>query len=278
MMNSKKSFLRKSCRACGALILLCTLFSCEMFTTSLGKNSVRDQSEVVKKASASELADMAAGIDSANPATARAIMDALSGKADDLKNLSKEQKEAILNLALDATVPMGDITKITEDLLDKVGDPNFTVSATEAKSLVEDIFDSVTEFNTTALNTLLNDPDTLKTVDPSTLANAAVASIAQIAKTSNIDISNIEDVDFTGGTVDSIVAIFLPSKPAGQTSAEFAKAEKDLKTALTAVKVLLGKSVEVGGKDIQRTDTDDVKLLGMIPLKDVLKGMGGKES
>lgn len=270
----KKSFLWNIGSICG-IVLLSTLFSCDLYTSSIGENVVRDQSEVLKNASASALAEMAAGVESANPETAVAIMELLGNKKDELKSLTIEEKEAILNLALDTTVSIGKLTEIAKPLLD-----GGSISDDDAKKIVKDILNNVNSFNTDALTTLLEDPDTLKNADPSVLANAAIASIAQVA--TNVGVEKFTDdalnINFEEDTPDDIV-----NKLLGTDGTEEDKDE--LLAAITVVKLLQDPANHFGtngtdsaGKVVTRNDIkpEDVKLLGLVSLDDILKGLGGK--
>lgn len=265
----KKSFLWNIGSICG-MALLFTLFSCDLYTNSIGEKVARDQSKVLKNASASDLAEMAAGVESANPETAVAIMELLANKTDEVKNLTIEQQEAILNLALDTTVSIGKLTDIAKPLLDDIGG---SISDDDAKNMVKDILNSVNSFNTGALTTLLGDKKTMEFADPSVLANAAIASIAQVAASIDGGVDKFTNttlsIDFAKNSPDEIVTKLL-----GKNGTQENKDE--LLVAIKVVK-LLQDPTNSNGSGIIRNDIkpEDVKLLGLVSLDQILQGLGG---
>lgn len=253
-------------------VLLSTLFSCELYTSSLAKELARDQDEILKNLSASALADMATGIESANPETAKAIMKTLGHiSQEELTSLLIEDKEAILNLALDATIPIGALKSITEPLIDGGDD----VSDDEATDMVTNIINNSNAFDTTALTTLLSDKKTMETADPSTLANAAVASITQIANRVDGGADKFTDpdnnIDFEGESTEVIVEKLLGKDP-NETDKD------ELSVAINVIKLLQNPDDPVAnGTGVERHDIDsnDVTVLGVISLDDILSGLGG---
>lgn len=263
----KKKFLRNIGVVC---ITAITLSACSMFTTSLGANLVRDQRELFATLNASALAKMADNIESANLDTANAIMEALGNKKDELLNLPLNDKEAILDLALDTTIPIGNVLDIVDGLVS-----GETVETNDAEILINKIFDNVNEFDTTALRALLSDPETLQKADPLTLANAAIASIAQVAKKVGIDnFAKGKDLpDLTDLDMDPAIAA-AALLPDDATPAE----QADLVVALAVIKLLQGGKPLVDGETVERADIvpEDIKLLGVISLADILDGISGK--
>lgn len=283
----KKKIEKHIICVCVSVVTLLMLSSCEMFTTSWGKNSVRDQPEVFADFSASDLAKMASSIEFANPETAKAIMEALAKKKNDLTGLNKEEKEAILDLALDTTLPMSSLMDIAKDLLKNLGSSSDeNIGGDDAKEMLTEIFDAVNSFDTTAVTTLLTDKTTLQTADPSTLANAAIATLAQVAKSlgplgSDLFMgtgSGLADVtiDFKTQTPDKIVEELLKNAGVlGIDSAIVDENKDNLTAAITVLKLLSTGKVDLDGDDVTREDLDDVKLLGIVSLDDILGGLGG---
>lgn len=274
----KKSFFWDIGFMCGIAILLFTSFSCNLYTSSLGNDLARNQLKVLKNASVSTLADIAAGVESANPETAAAIMELLGNKNGELTNLNIEQKEAILNLALDTTVPISTLTNIAKPLID---DLNGNVSDDDARKIVTDMLNSVNTFDTTALTTLLSDKDAMENADPSVLANAAVATIAQVGAKLDGDVDAFIDsdknIDFKNETTDEIVKKLLEDKDGKPLTTS--EEDKDaLIAAVNVVKMLQDPSnPSSNDAGVTRPDLDpqDVKLLGLFSLDDILSGFGG---
>ena len=107
------------------LLILClaVLFvsSCEMFTHSMFKGAARDLSETMKNVSTSDL--ISSGSDSgviSNPGAAKAALEELGARKDELENISVEQAEEVLNLGTAAILP----TEKLMDAVDKLMNPS----------------------------------------------------------------------------------------------------------------------------------------------------------
>ncbi len=262
-------------------VLLCAILciagilytSCGMFTTSLAKNAQRDQKDVFKNASARELAAFAEGKISANPKTVAAIMDALGTKSpSELKSLSIKEKEAVLNLTLDASIPLKKVADIAQKALTDMKDSAKKKNA--AERMVRNLIDSINTFDTTAPTQLLTDPQTMREADPGILANAAVALIIQTAAQKGFETirNNIGTtaIDFKTQTPEAIVEKMLGAPQANETP-EAKKSREALKAAVTAVKLLSGAEVDTPDGKIKRNITaDSAKLLGLVSLTDIL--------
>lgn len=152
------------------LSLLFSFISCNFFTTSWASGLQRDLSSMLKKESTEELAKLAGDSQyNTDPDTAAAILDALGDKdQDEIASLSTSEKEDILDLAITATIPID----LLSDLIDALESDDISV-----EDLVDLLGDNMTSFDTTAIQTILNDPDDVST---ESLVTASAALIAQV--------------------------------------------------------------------------------------------------
>lgn len=112
-MNYKKNLLQKLT----IYSILGTLLSCEIFTFSLGEDLVRDQNTLLENTSILAIADVAGDASSRNKETAIAIFEELANKTDEeIVDLNIGQKENILDLALDATLPIGVVATLANSV------------------------------------------------------------------------------------------------------------------------------------------------------------------
>lgn len=240
------------------------LFSaCQMFTTSWGTKLQRNQQDVLKKASASDLLAFTQGSNASNPDTIKAVLNLLSTKSsEELRGLSLSEKEIALTLALDATLPVKKISQIAEDADNLTDDPD---------KVMRNLLKETDTFDTKASRELLKDPEAMRKADPNVLANAAVAVMLQVtAKNGGYDKikSNIgsQEVDFNG--TEDAGAIVTKMLGTGGSSEDRAALEAAVNTAM----LLQGSSraKDSDGKPVSRPGLKDVKLLGLMPLSDIL--------
>ena len=237
------------------LVVGCLMFaSCSLFTTSLGTAFARDSDKMFNKATTAELVDFATDSGAADSDVAAGILDELSKRENELSVLEVEDKEDILQLAVDATIPMGAIAGVLADV-----DMN-NMENLDAGSIVNDIFDAIPEFDTAALDALLSDRDTLENADVSVLADAAIVSLVQVVEEDGIKniMDNIDNINVTNdldATVESIAA-----------AARIDASEKaELKNTVKVLQLLTGSKVD----GINRTvNSADVTVLGMLSLSD----------
>ena len=154
------------------LSLMVLTVSCrQLFTTSLGSALARDGINIPSDASIDELLEIAQGEYGSDPDVSKELLDAFAEQdADDLTDLSADEKGAILNLAASAAVDMDTLT----DLGKKAGD-----DAYNSDDLVAEAFNSFdTSVDLTAIEILLADTNTIQTapVDSIILAAAVVCA------------------------------------------------------------------------------------------------------
>ncbi|WP_428770778.1 hypothetical protein V1L52_02760 [Treponema sp. HNW] len=255
---------------CHCVLFLILFSSCQMFTTSLGKPFQRNQKDFLKKASASELLAFSQGPNASNNETVKAVLDLLSEKApEELKALPLGDKEAALNLTLDATLPMKKVSQILEEAQTLTGG-----GGGNPEQLVKNLLNGIDTFDTTASTQLLSDNEAMKNAKPDALANAAVAVIVQVAaKNGGYDKikQNIQagggNLSFKDDTADTIVTKML--------GASASQEDKDtLKAAVNAAKLLSGaaNAQDSAGQTVTRPGLDpkNIKLLGAVPLESIL--------
>lgn len=226
--------------------------SCQMFTTSLGKDLARDQTKQLAKASSAELADALATPKDSKTATA--ILEVLATKdTAEIQALSNEQKAAVLNTALDASVTIQDLKDQASALL---GEGN-----TDTNQIITNICNAVNPVNTAAIVAILNG-DT-SSIDASSLANASLALVAQVAKATDVTqvMENFEGVTIDSSTnIDNTVNQILD----GPGATEETKA--NLTAALNTL-VALNTRVNNG---------EEVMVLGVLDIGELLSSLQGK--
>ncbi len=233
------------------------LTSCDFFTTSFAKDLVRPADEMFKEANTADLVDLAKDAASTNPDVAAGIMNELANRPDELKDLDIKDREEILGLAVDATLPMSAITGALENI-DLENMENMTEEDTVA--IIDSVFENIAEFDTGALQTLLADPNTLETADTSTLADAAIVSLVQTVGSDGIKnlMDNAGSINTTG-TVDDVV-----NSIAVATGVDDSK-KGDLQTTAKVIQLLMGQD-GVTARDSE--ELAGTKILGLISLSD----------
>ena len=262
---------------CGALCTACIFFfSCEMFTTSLAKGARRDPKEVLKNLSPSELIAFSQnGAYAADPKTAAAILELLGKDKDKLKNLLPKEKEQVLALLPEASLPIKNIKTIVAEAL-KLGQNGATEQSD--KDFVKELMDNVQPVDTAAAATLLSDRKVMESAKPEKLATTAVTLMMQVVKNIGYDKvkANVRDsgdtIDFKTETADAIVTKMLGTD--GSPSDKEA-----LKAAVSAVQLLSGNpnATDSAGNPVARDDIDPAKLQvgGAFSLDKVLKAFLG---
>lgn len=262
---------------CGALCTACIFFfSCEMFTTSLAKRARRDPKEVLKNLSPRELIAFSQnGAYAADPKTAAAILELLGKNKDELKNLPLKDKEQVLTLLPEASLPIKNIKTIVAEAL-KLGQNGATEQSD--KEFVDKLMDNVQPVDTAAASTLLSDRKVMESAKPEKLATTAVTLMMQAVKNVGYDkvkanVRNSGDtIDFKTETADAIVTKMLGTD--GSPSDKEA-----LKAAVSAVQLLSGNpnATDSAGNPVARDDIDPAKLQvgGKFSLDKVLKAFLG---
>ena len=237
-------------------VAICVVFaSCSFFTTSLGKGLARDSDEIFKNASTADIVDFAKESGSADGEVAAGILDELATRTDDIPALSVEDKEDILQLAVDATISMEALTDVLKDVDLENIDPN---------SLIDSVFDAIPEFDTAALEAIFNDTDSLANADTSVLATAAVVSLVQVVGSDGLKsiMENAGTIELDGDLDASVNSI---AKAAGFENKP--NVIEELKTTVSVVQLLSGETVN----GVTRTSEDlaSINILGILNLGDL---------
>ena len=268
---------------CGALCTACIFFfSCKMFTTSLAKGARRDPKEVLKNLSPSELIAFSQnGAYAADPKTAAAILELLGKNKDKLKDLLLKDKEQVLTLLPEASLPIKNIKIIVAEAL-KLGQNGATEQSD--KDFVKELMDNVQPVDTEAASTLLNDREVMESAKPEKLATTAVTLMMQAVKNVGYDkvktnvINSGDTIDFKTETADAIVTKMLGAE-GSPTALGSLSDRKALKAAVSAVQLLSGNpnATDSAGKPVARDDIDPAKLQvgGAFSLDKVLKAFLG---
>ncbi len=167
------------------LAALLMLSACsDFFTTSLASGLARsiDYSSL----SLDQLLSLATTRGVTSSVAAKEILAALADYSEsELKDLSVEEKETILNTAINATLDLDSVL----NLVDSVSDEN-------VDSVLEQIYELVdSDVDTTAISVILQDEDTLNNADVDTIILAAAAYvISEASSPEDIDTSLVTSV------------------------------------------------------------------------------------
>ncbi len=239
--------------AVAAAAVLGAVSCSNLFTTSLAGNLKRNMSAQFAKASVSELAKMAG-----DPAvikdidTGRALIDALSEKnQEDLRHLSEQEKQNILDVAVSSSLPISSLTDTINNLKNQSG-------SVDADKVVSEVLGSLPSVKTEAVNTLLNDSSTLETAPVETLVTASLVLVTQAAKDDPLITGGNRD-----GTMQAIQDALSKNNEADKKSAidqlkADGKISQDTVTALQTV-VNVAESLNSNRKD----DLSDLSIGGI---------------
>lgn len=168
-----------------SLVLVCLMMSCEFFSKPLYRFS-RDISGVIGSMSTD---DLAGNVDkmSSDPKIVADVLNELAGRnQDEIKDLSKDDKEKLLNAGVSAILPVSQLGDVVEQLTKGDGNKDFA-------TIMDSLSQGGSAVNTKALETILEDENILKTTDASTLVFSAASLIVNTVKTEVGDSSSFED-------------------------------------------------------------------------------------
>ncbi|MGL4985848.1 MAG: hypothetical protein ACRC5H_01765 [Treponemataceae bacterium] len=172
-------------------VLLIGFMSCEAFfdpfVTSLGKDSTRDLVELYKKFSVQELVNALGDINLQSDKKAKeALVTALGSKGEeDLKNLSLNDKQKVLDLAFDVIVPLSVVTDVAKTILS-------SSDGTDINKIISSIAQSTSTIDTKALVFLLQDKTLLLEGDISKVGLGTTALFAQVIHAEpNLDVEDL---------------------------------------------------------------------------------------
>ncbi len=153
-----------------SLFLVILLTSCEMFSKPLYTVS-RDISGQLGSLSTQDLAE---NIDrlATDPQKTAALLSELAGRdQDEVKNLSSSSKEKILEASVTAVIPTKQLGAVVDKLKEGAADSDMV------DAIMKSLCDGAEPMDTTAIETILSDTDTLSNADASTLTLAAAGLI-----------------------------------------------------------------------------------------------------
>lgn len=168
-----------------SLVLVCLMISCEFFSKPLYSFS-RDISGVIGSMSTD---DLARNVDkmSSDPKIVADVLNELAGRnQDEIKDLSKDDKEKLLNAGVSAILPVSQLGDVVEQLTKGDGNKDFA-------TIMDSLSQGAPAINTKALETVLKDDEIRKTTDVSTLAFSAASLIVNTVKTEVGKGSSFED-------------------------------------------------------------------------------------
>lgn len=149
---------------------------CNFFTTSLGTSFKRDLSDTYDKMSTDDLADMITDPQViSDPQAGKQLLETLGERdPEDLKKLSPEAQDDILNLMVNSTISTEAITSAIDTLTN-------AAEGSDPAEIVSAILNNINEVDTKAAVALLDDSN-IDNLEPSTAALAAISLVAQVAK------------------------------------------------------------------------------------------------
>ena len=179
------------------LLILClavlSVTSCEMFTHSMFKGAARDLSETMDKVSTDDL--ISSGADPnvvSNPEAAKAAVEALSKRPEELENITVEQAENVLNLATSAVLPTSTLMEVLDQVLNQeTDDDTNTEGSSEVSNLLAttllSTIQNAPEMDTKAVEIVLEKEEVLKEGDLTTVALATISLTATAMKSENVE-------------------------------------------------------------------------------------------
>jgi hypothetical protein len=180
-----------------SVFLLFSFISCDFFVTSLGSGMQRDLNAALKKESAGDLAKLAKDPNYASdPKAAGSLLNALSDKTpNEIESLRPKEKEDILALAFTASIPMNAISEVLKAAQNGEGGSE--------EELFNALIDSITDFDTKVIQTILNDEEAQLSASLDALAGASLALVAQVLKRENLNFADLEGLFDENGDIDS---------------------------------------------------------------------------
>lgn len=179
------------------LFLLFSFMACDFFVTSWGSGMQRDLDAALKKESTGDLAKLAKDPNYASdPKAAGSLLNALSDKTpNEIESLRPKEKEDILALAFTASIPMNAISEVLKAAQNGEGGSE--------EELFNALIDSITDFDTKVIQTILNDEEAQLSASPDALAGASLALVAQVLKRENLNFADSEGLFDENGDIDS---------------------------------------------------------------------------
>lgn len=157
-----------------SLIIVSTLSCKQIFTTSLVSSLARDSISISSKTSLNTLLDIASKDGSSDPAVALAVLKALGGKTpEEIRDLTPEEKTAILNLAPTATISMDTIITLANSA---------TAEGADTTHLINDFLqDFESDAELSAIEVILADTANLNSLPADSLIFASAVLAADLA-------------------------------------------------------------------------------------------------
>lgn len=246
-----------------SLVLVCLMISCEFFSKPLYSFS-RDISGVIGSMSTD---DLARNVDkmSSDPKIVADVLNELAGRnQDEIKDLSKDDKEKLLNAGVSAILPVSQLGDVVEQLTKGDGNKDFA-------TIMDSLSQGAPAINTKALETVLKDDEIRKTTDVSTLAFSAASLIVNTVKTEVGEGSSFEvkiTAFQTAAEAASNGGKFNPEAFKKQLENSFTEESKEALTAAMGVAdVLTG----------ERKDEAEGVGIGGFTISDLLDKMKGRQ-
>ena len=262
--------MSKSILFLASFVFACMAMSCEAFSKPMYTLS-RDLSGMIGSMSTADLADNIATLAADPQKTADVLNELATRNQDEIRNLSKEEKEKLLEAGVSAILPTSQLSE-TVGTLTSGGGKDFN-------KIVEALCGGTPSVNTKALETALSDPEVLSSTDASTLALSAASLIVATVKSES-----------AGGSVDTKMEEFKQAvKDAGGVETSFKSDEfkkklqekgfseasaSSLAAAMGAAQVLTGTAGD--GQPNRKDDVANIKL-GGTSMGELLDEMTGKK-
>lgn len=161
------------------ITIVFNFISCSFFTNSWGKGVCRNMDTRFSNFKTEELADMSKDSALINDFNSSKALLVELGKKDDLTSLSAQQKNDILNLMSNASIP----TDVVVSISDTVANVN---SEDAAKEFVTSIFEQINSIDVEAATMILSDEEGLSSMDDKIICMSSICLAAQVAKSSDL--------------------------------------------------------------------------------------------
>jgi len=233
--------MKKLLKVSALAALIIVAVSCSFFTTSWGSGLKRDTAEQLEELETDDLAKLLTDPDYlSDPESIASLLEALGAKTpEEIKNLSPEEKKAILDLTVSAGIPISSLPGILDQ-----------AASGSAGSALSSLIESTDVIDVNAAAAVLTDPETLETADTTTITAAAVTVLVQVAAAETADapdqgaavddfVNNITDTVANspqGSTAEDIVDQMIADGDISEESRE------EMIAVTTAIQVLSGTS------------------------------------
>lgn len=267
-------------------LLLFSLFSCDLFTHSIGSNLFgQNFSKSYEERFSSEkdteaLANLANNIEVQRDtdATVALINELSSRPEDEITSLPIEAQNGIFNLLVSSAIPFSSIIQSVSQAQ--------TEGTDSQNAIIDTLVNVARTVDTTAVAVLLNNPDTLAQADVTSLIVGSLAMITQIIGHELDESQNSEAASEKFGDIQTVLVGMDQGTSAGQAAAQAVAegyisqdSQKALEGVINCILALGGASdlTDSSGNPVNRTEDLKETSIGGFDLK-VLLGLSSENN